>query len=215
MRVRIGKISKNEEEYYFAYENSKWRKVKLKDKIIHTLKNIKYMEGELDEKEETLIKRVYKSNEKTVIEYYVLEKGELTVINCNDGIEIRGEKIQVCRHKDLSLYLYDGKYFEDKTTLLNYIVRKIRFEIEKKYNEELIKIPAKLKVETQKAYLLVINGKEVWVPKSVGVYEQNEVVLPYWFVKNNKLVDVSEIEKTIDKELRNYEEDLNALIFKL
>ena len=215
MRVRIGKVSRNEEEYYFAYENGKWRKVRLKDKVIHSLKNVKYVEGELDENDGTLIKRVYKNSEKTVIEYYVLEKGELTTINCDDGVDVRGEKIQICKHNDLSLYLYDGKYFEDKSTLLNYIIRKIRFEIEKKYNDELIRVPAKLKVETQKAYLLVINGKEVWVPKSVGVYEQNEVVLPYWFVKTNKLADVSEMEKTIDKELRNYEEELNSLIFKL
>lgn len=215
MRVRIGKVSRNEEEYYFAYENGKWRKVRLKDKVIHSLKNVKYVEGELDENDGTLIKRVYKNSEKTVIEYYVLEKGELTTINCDDGADVRGEKIQICKHNDLSLYLYDGKYFEDKSTLLNYIIRKIRFEIEKKYNDELIRVPAKLKVETQKAYLLVINGKEVWVPKSVGVYEQNEVVLPYWFVKTNKLADVSEMEKTIDKELRNYEEELNSLIFKL
>ncbi len=47
---------------------------------------------------------------------------------------------------------------------------------------------ATVKKETSKAYLMMINSKEVWVPKSV-VKKLNEVgyIIPHWFLDKNGL----------------------------
>ncbi|QGR19886.1 hypothetical protein [Stygiolobus azoricus] len=216
INARIGKISKNEEEYYFAYEGGKWRQVKLKEKAWHSLKSVKYVEGILDEKEGVVIKRVYKRSGKVIsVDYFVKRGDSLEDLNCIKGTEFEGETIEIFKTDDITIYRYAGNYFEDKTSLVKFLTLQIRRRVEEKLGSELISLDAKLKGETDKAYLLVINGKEVWVPKSVGKYLDGKVTLPIWFVKNNNLADVKDYEERVDNEVRKYEEKIARLVFEL
>ncbi|TRM88546.1 hypothetical protein DJ521_01655 [Sulfolobus sp. E3] len=75
---------------------------------------------------------------------------------------------------------------------------------------------ASIKVESNKAYLLKFQNKELWVPKSIAYLRENsEVELPYWYVKNNELGKVEDIERRVNEEMRRFENDLNRLLFDL
>ena len=216
MNVRIGKVSKNEEEYYFAFDKGKWRQVKLKDKVWHSLKSVKYVEGVLDEEDGTVIKRVYKRDGKVVsIDYFVKMGESFKELECIKGGEFNGEVIEVCQKDELKIYRFEGRYFEDKDSLIKYITLKLRREAESKVGSELVTLEAKLKGETDKAYLVVINKKEVWVPKSIGVYNDGKITLPVWYVKNNSLADVSEFEAKVDSEVKKFEDEIAKIIFEL
>lgn len=216
INVRIGKISKNEEEYYFTYDGGKWRQVKLKEKAWHSLKSLKYVEGILDEKDDAIIKRVYKRSGKVIsIDYFVKKGDSLEGLNCIKGTEFEGETIEICKTNDMTIYRYAGNYFEDKNSLVKFLTLQIRRRVEERLGGEVISLDTKLKGETDKAYLLVIKGKEVWVPKSVGKYLDGKVTLPVWFVKNNNLADVKDYEERIDNEVRKYEEKIARLLFEL
>ncbi len=229
MIVRIGKISKDEEEYYFAYTGNKWRQVKVKDKIWHSLKSIKYFEGKLDETEGTLIKRIFKREDKVVsITYHVYDGKELKDLPCKPKLKLDdGEVISTCeviiRNENVSdkvaftIYKLDDKYFfESREDLINFIINKKKREVEGKLGNELVKLRASVRGETDKAYLLKFQKKELWVPKSiVYIKENDEVELPYWYIKNNELGKVEDIERRINEEMRKFENDLNRLVFDL
>ncbi|AOL17492.1 hypothetical protein BFU36_13085 [Sulfolobus sp. A20] len=229
MIVKIGKISKDEEEYYFAYTGNKWRQVKVKDKVWHSVKSIKYLEGELDEPEGTLIKRIFKREGKVVsITYQIYDGEELKDLSCKPKLNLdSGEVISICevivRNENVSdkvsltIYKLDDKYFfESKEDMINFIINKRKREVEGKLGNELVRLRASIKVESNKAYLLKFQNKELWVPKSIAYLRENsEVELPYWYVKNNELGKVEDIERRVNEEMRRFENDLNRLLFDL
>ncbi|BCU69559.1 hypothetical protein [Stygiolobus caldivivus] len=215
-KVRIGKISKNEEEYYFAFDMGKWRQVRIKDKVWHSLRSVKYIEGVLDEEDGTLIKRVYKRSGKVFsVDYFVKKGDSLVDLECRSASEFNHQQIEVCRYDDITIYKYGENYFEDKESLLRYLTLQIRRDIEGKLGSERITLEAKLKGETEKAYLAVINKKEVWIPKSISEYADGKITLPLWYVKNNKLADTKEFEIKVDSEVKKYEDELSKIIFEL
>jgi len=211
--IRIGKVSKDQEEYYFAFDNGKWREVKVKNKIWKSVKGAKYFEAELNEDDGTVIKRIYKNEGKVVsVDYFVVDKGELKELNfqCREVGEIISEKVSLCENEKIKVYQYKGKYFDDKVQLQNYMM----LELKKEIGNELITLNAKLKAETDKAYLVVIKGKEVWVPKSISTYQEDGTIqVPLWFAKNNSLISEKEYNAIISERLKKYEDELAKIPF--
>ncbi|BFH72873.1 hypothetical protein SJAV_08170 [Sulfurisphaera javensis] len=210
--IRIGKISKDEEEYYFAYDKGKWREVKVKNKVWHSVKSQKYFEAEISEEEGTIIKRVFKKENNTIIDYFVIENGELKelILNCKEIDKILEESVFICEYKDkVKFYKYKGKLFEDKVQLQNYIYNQIKRE----FDNDLIKVEGKMKVETSKAYLFSIKGKEVWIPKSVCSFNENYIEIPLWFAKSNYIISEKEYNQIISEKMKKYEEELSKIVF--
>ena len=62
-----------------------------------------------------------------------------------------------------------------------------------KYNNELVTFDCEVKDSTDKAWLLVIDDKEVWVPKSIGQLEHDGkivddvLLVPTWFAEEEEL----------------------------
>lgn len=210
--IRIGKISKNEEEYYFAYDKGKWREVKVKDKVWRSLKNYRYLEGELNEEDGTIIKRVRKVEGNLYVDYFIVEKEELTELkfDCKEISEILSEKVYLCNFEDkMKLYRYEDKMFEDKIQLQNYIHNKLKKEFEK----DLIQIQGKIKAETQKAYLFSVRGKEVWVPKSLCTLGENYIEIPLWFAKSNSLISEKDYNQILSEKMKKFEDELSKIVF--
>ena len=212
--IRIGKISKDEEEYYFALDNGKWREVKVKNKVWRSLKGAKYFEAELNEDEGTVIKRVYKKEGKVIsVDYFAVSQGELKELSfrCKEIGNILSKQVFMCESEKIKVYQYEGRFFDDKIQLQNYITSELKREI----GNDLVTINGKIKAETDKAYLFVIRGKEVWIPKSISTYqeENGSLQVPLWFAKNNSLISEKEYNAIISEKLKKYEDELAKIPF--
>lgn len=210
--IRIGRISKDKEEYYFTFDNGKWRNVKVKDKVWRNLKGVKYMEAELDEDNGTVIKRVYKVENKVVsVEYFEVDNGQLKKLNfwCMSLGEVLSQVIEMCESEKIRVFKYEDRFFDDKVQLQNYILNVIKRYIEK----DSVKINGKIKAETGKAYLLSLKGKEVWVPKSLGRLAEGGIEVPLWFAKNNSLINEKEYNEFISEKMKKFEEELSKIPF--
>ena len=53
---------------------------------------------------------------------------------------------------------------------------------------DIIRVTALLKSETDRAYLVDGGFGEVWVPKSLCIYEDGELELPGWLAVEKKLI---------------------------
>ena len=42
--------------------------------------------------------------------------------------------------------------------------------------------------ETEKAWLLDIDGQEMWFPKSICKFDNNYIIMPYWFAEQKELI---------------------------
>ena len=211
--IRIGKISKDEEEYYFAFEDGKWREVKVKNKVWRVLKGLKYLEAELNEEDGTIIKRIYKREGRVIsVDYFVVSQGELKELSfqCKEIGEILSRQVLLCENEKIRVYQYEGKYFDDKAQLQNYIM----LELKKEIGNELITINAKIKAETDKAYLVTIKGRDIWIPKSIS-YQQEDgsLQVPLWFAKNNSIISEKEYNDIVSEKLKKYEEELARIPF--
>jgi hypothetical protein len=58
-----------------------------------------------------------------------------------------------------------------------------------KYDREVYDVDCEIKNETDKAWLIVVDGKDYWVPKSIGDFTptspdqvSGEMTLPQWFI---------------------------------
>lgn len=211
--IKIGKISKEEEEYYFAFDNGKWREVKVKDKVWRSVKGTKYFEAELNEEDGTVIKRIYKKEGRIVsVDYFIINQGELKELSfqCKKIVSIISKQVFLCENDKLRVYQYEGKYFDDKVQLQNYIILELKREI----GNERITINGKIKAETEKAYLVNIKEKEVWIPKSISSYQEDgSLQVPLWFAKNNALISEKEYNDIVSEKLKKYEEELSRIPF--
>ncbi|BAB67567.1 hypothetical protein [Sulfurisphaera tokodaii] len=210
--IRIGKIGKDEEEYYFAFDNGKWRQIKVKNKIWRSMKGLKYMEGEIDEQNGTIIKRIYKHDERIFVNYYVIYNGDLKELelNCEEKDKIFEKILYVCDYENkIKFYQYEGNLFEDKIQLQNYIYNKLK----KDFDNELIKVEGKVKVETDKAYLFSIKGKEIWIPKSICTLGEGYIEVPLWFAKSKSLISNKEYNQIINEKMKKYESELSKIVF--
>ncbi|QIW25231.1 hypothetical protein EWF20_14475 [Sulfolobus sp. S-194] len=210
--IRIGKIGKDEEEYYFAFDNGKWRQIKVKNKIWRSVKGLKYIEGEIDEQDETIIKKIYKNKERTFVNYYVVCKGDLKELDlkCEEKDKILNKILYICDYENkIKLYQYEGNLFDDKLQLQNYIYNKLK----KDFDNELIKIEGKVKVETDKACLFLSNGIEVWIPKSICSLGESYVEVPLWFARSRGLISEKEYNQIINDKMKKYENELSKIVF--
>ncbi len=57
-------------------------------------------------------------------------------------------------------------------------------------NHDIVEIAGELRHETEKAYLLFDRGKEVWVPKSLGEWDETSktMQLPEWYAFDKGLI---------------------------
>ncbi|QKR00891.1 hypothetical protein GWK48_11305 [Metallosphaera tengchongensis] len=212
MMIKIGKISKDEEEYYFAYSKI-WRQVKLKRKVWHEVKSGGYYEGEIDEEVGTLIKRVYRRKGKTVDVSYYVYNGDFQDLTCKSLLRFDEDEVRYCTVSGKTIYRFQGKYFEGREELLNFMLNQRRWELERALGEKVIRLRALQRSETSKAYLMKVGDKELWVPKSiVRDLGEEEVALPYWYVKNNGLGYSKDIEDEIREELVKLEGKLRKLL---
>jgi hypothetical protein len=73
----------------------------------------------------------------------------------------------------------------------------LSLEHEDKWEELKIELDAWLK-ETEKAYLIGIDGEEIWVPKSLAKIESSDrecfVVMPTWLAVNKELYEPDEFD---------------------
>lgn len=212
--IRIGKISKDEEEYYFALDNGKWREVKIKNKVWRSLKGIKYIEADLNEEDGTVIKKVYKKEGRVAsVDYFKVDQGELKELSfqCREIGNVFSKQVIICESEKIKLYQYEGRFFDDKVQLQNYITSELKREI----GNDLVTVNGKIKAETEKAYLLVIKGKEIWIPKSISTYQQENESLqvPLWFAKNNSLISEKEYNAIVSEKLKKYEYELAKIPF--
>ncbi|EZQ01653.1 MULTISPECIES: hypothetical protein [Acidianus] len=210
--IRIGRISKDEEEYYFSLDGGKWRNVKVKDKIWRGLKGVKYMEAELDEDSGTVIKRVYKVGDKVIsVEYFEVEGGQLKglTFRCESLGDILSQVVEICENEKIRVFRYEGKFFDDKAQLQNYIVNTIKRQIE----QDFVRVNGKIKAETDKAYLLSLKGREVWIPKSLGRLGEEGIETPLWFAKKNSLIAEKEYNEVISEKMKKFDEELSKIPF--
>ncbi|AHC52476.1 hypothetical protein SUSAZ_04885 [Sulfolobus acidocaldarius SUSAZ] len=216
MLIRIGKISKDEEEYYFVFDKA-WRYVKLKDKTWHSARSIRYLEGEIDENQGSLVKKVYKRRNKVVsVEYFLFEGDTLRDIQCSPRLRLSYGEIYVCETASLRIYKFDNRYFEDKNSLVDYIISSVRRNIRNRVENETIKLKGVLEGESEKAYLIKFDSKKLWVPKSIGIYyDSGDVEIPIWFAEKQGLISKRSNEIKVNAEYKKMEDEINRLIFEL